>query len=358
MVKRWRLWLGIAVSLAFLFLAVRQVTDFEEALTAAREANYWYLLPALAVYFIGVWVRSVRWHFLLGPIKSIPAGRLFPVVVIGYMANDILPARIGELVRAYVLGEKENVSKTATFATIIVERLFDGLTMLLFMGIVSLLVPFEEGLQQIVRLAGLVFVGGLLVVLIVASSRSLTLRMLSVALRFLPSGLRSRFSAKADAFLDGFAATQSLRAMLVIMGLSIVAWSFEAGMYYLLAIGFDLRLPFYVLALTTAVANLGTMVPSSPGYVGTFEALCVFTLGLFGADRNLAFSYTVVLHAALLVPITVWGLYYLWRYNLSLSQAQRIGATAPSEVSMGPSEGRTGGTLGSGAELADGVDVR
>lgn len=355
MVKRWRLWLGVVVSLAFLFLAVRQVTDFEEALTAAREANYWYLLPALVVYFIGVWVRSVRWHFLLGPIKSIPVGRLFPVVVIGYMANDILPARIGELVRAYVLGEKENVSKTATFATIIVERLFDGLTMLLFMGVVSLLVPFEEGLQQIVRLAGLVFVGGLVVVLVVASSRSLTLRLVSVGLRLLPARFRARFSAKADAFLDGFAAAQSLRAMLVILGLSIVAWSFEAGMYYLLAIAFDLRLPFYVLALTTAVANLGTMVPSSPGYVGTFEALCVFTLGLFGADRNLAFSYTVVLHAALLVPITLWGLYYLWRYNLSLSQAQQIGASGRSESGMGSSGGKT---PGSGAELPNTADVR
>lgn len=324
--KRWRLWLGLGVSLAFLILAIRQVTDFGQALAAARAANYWYLLPALVVYFIGVWVRSARWHYLLKPIKSLSAWKLFPVVVIGYMANDILPARIGELVRAYVLGEQEQVSKTATFATIVVERLFDGLTMLLFMGAVSLLIPFEEGLQQIVRVAGIVFVGGLLVVLAVASSRRLTLMLINLVLKMVPARVRPGISAKASAFLEGLAALQSLKAMAVVLALSVVAWSFEAGMYYVLALSFDLRLPFYALALTTAVANLGTMVPSSPGYIGTFEALCVFTLGLFGADNNLAFSYTVVLHAALLVPITLWGLYYLWRYNLSLGQAQRVAA--------------------------------
>lgn len=333
--KRWRLWLGLVVSVAFLFLALRQVTDFGQALAAAQRANYWYLLPALLVYFLGVWIRSVRWHFLLKPVKAVPVRRLFPVVVIGYMANDILPARIGELVRAYVLGEKEQVSKTSTFATIVVERLFDGLTMLLFMGVVSLLVPFEEGLRQIVRIAGIAIVGGLIVVLAVASSRQLTLRALDIVLRLAPSRLSQVISSKADAFLEGLASTQSARSMAAILGLSVVAWLFEASMYYILAVSFDLGLPFYVLLLTTAVANLGTMVPSSPGYIGTFEALCVFTLGLFGADKNLAFSYTVVLHAALYVPITLWGLYYMGRYNLSLGQARRLAGPQLAGSSVG-----------------------
>jgi uncharacterized membrane protein YbhN (UPF0104 family) len=88
---------------------------------------------------------------------------------------------------------------------------------------------------------------------------------------------------------------------------------------------FDLSLPFYVMVLTTAVANLGTMVPSSPGYVGTFEALCVFTLGLFGVSQALALSYTIVLHIALLVPVVLWGIFYMWSYSLSLGQASQLG---------------------------------
>ncbi|MCL5961132.1 MAG: flippase-like domain-containing protein, partial [Chloroflexi bacterium] len=123
--KRWKFWLGLAVSCVFLYLAFRG-QDFGQIGRAIRKANYVYVLPALAAYFAGIWIRAMRWRYLLSPVADRPARRLFPVVVIGYMANDILPVRMGELVRAYVLGEREQISKSATLATILVERIFDG----------------------------------------------------------------------------------------------------------------------------------------------------------------------------------------------------------------------------------------
>jgi uncharacterized protein (TIRG00374 family) len=277
---------------------------------------------------VGVWLRSLRWHYLLKPVKSLSANQLFPVVVIGYMANDVLPARIGELVRAYVLGEREGVSKSATLGTILAERVFDGLIMLLFMGVVSLLVPFDGFLQQIIRIAGAVFVGAMIVILVVASSRRLTLQVLNVFLKLAPQSMRPRLERIANAFIEGFAAMQSFRTILVVFALSVLAWLFEAGMYYVLGMSFDLRLPFYVMVLTTAVANLGTMVPSSPGYVGVFEWLCVTTLGLFGVAQAAAFSYTIVLHVALILPVVIWGVFYMWSYSLSLGQASQLGKKA------------------------------
>src|SRR5438105_3805238 len=116
-----RLWIGLVVSLVCLVLAFRGV-DMGAAAALIAGANYWLLLPALAAYFAGVWVRAVRWRYLLRPIKPMPSGRLFPVVVIGYMANDVLPARMGEIARAYVLGRQEGVSSTSVLATIAVER--------------------------------------------------------------------------------------------------------------------------------------------------------------------------------------------------------------------------------------------
>src|SRR3990172_8206053 len=130
-VKRWHFWLGIAVSTVFLFLALRGL-NLAEVWADLRSANYLWLIPSVAVYFLAVLVRTWRWDYLLRPLKRIPVRRLFPVVVIGYMGNNIFPWRVGELLRAYVLKRNEQVSISSSLATIVVERIFDGLVMLLF----------------------------------------------------------------------------------------------------------------------------------------------------------------------------------------------------------------------------------
>lgn len=329
--KQWRFWLGLVVSLFFVLLVVRQVNDLSRSLALAQQANYWFLIPALALYFVGVWVRAVRWGFLLTPVKSIASPRLFPVVVIGYMANDVLPMRIGELVRAYVLGERENVSKSATFATIIVERIFDGVTMVLFIGSILLLhlVPANPELEHIFRITGVVFVGVLLMFFAVALSPGTVNRTLDLLLSGLTPALAERVAPSLRRFLTGLGVLQSPRAVAATLGLSILAWLCEAGMYYVLAFGFvGINLPYHAMVLTTAVANLGTLIPSAPGYIGTFDALGLFALGLYGVESALALSYTVVLHIALVAPITLWGLYYWWHFHLSLRAIQGSPAVA------------------------------
>ncbi|MCL4395308.1 MAG: flippase-like domain-containing protein [Chloroflexi bacterium] len=322
LISDWQFWLGIFVSLFFLYWAFRQVNDLGNVGRAIASANYVYAIPALIAYFLGVAVRAVRWRLLLQPIKSLSARKLFPVVVIGYMANDVLPARMGELVRVYVLGRDEGISKTAGLATVFVERVFDGLTMLLFIAVVALFVPLGAGLENVVRIAGIVLVAMMLSALAIAASPRRARGLVAVFLPIVPAAARPRVISFVDRFLEGLAVLQSGRAMLVIFALSILAWLFEATMYYVLGAGFALGTGPQAFLLTTAVANLGTMVPSSPGYVGTFEALAVFTLGRFGVASDLALSYTVALHAVLLVPITLLGFFYMWRRHVSLSLAK------------------------------------
>ncbi len=324
--KYFRLMLGLVVSLFFLWFIFRQINDIGLALQAAQQANYWFVLPALIVYFVGVWIRAVRWRFLLAPVKLIGIGELFRVVVIGYMANDVLPIRMGELVRAHVLGEQENVSKTATFATIVVERIFDGIVMLLFVGVVLLLhlVPASPELESIFRIAGILVVGALLAFLAVALSPGVVNRVLDLVLSGLPINVAARAEPNLRRFLTGLGVLQSPIGMAATLLLSILAWLCEAGMYFILALGFPgINLPYHAMVLNTAVANLATMIPSSPGYVGTFDAASVFTLGLYGVDPAVAFSYTVALHLALVVPVTLWGAWYWWRYHLSLREIQQ-----------------------------------
>src|SRR5512138_2946430 len=129
--KKWQFWLGVLISIVFIWLALRGLR-LEEFWGAVKQANYIWLLPGIGVYFIGVWVRAWRWHYLLGPIKRIPTKTMFPVTTIGYMGNNIYPARAGEVLRAVILKRREGVSVSASLATIIVERIFDGVVMLAF----------------------------------------------------------------------------------------------------------------------------------------------------------------------------------------------------------------------------------
>ena len=129
--KKWQFWLGVLISVLFIWFALRGLR-LDEFWGAVQKANYWWLLPGIAVYFVGVWVRAWRWHYLLGPIKKIPTKTMFPITTIGYMGNNIYPARAGEVLRAVILKRKEGVSVSASLATIIVERIFDGVVMLAF----------------------------------------------------------------------------------------------------------------------------------------------------------------------------------------------------------------------------------
>ena len=129
--KRWQLWIGILISGIFLFFALRGL-KLQEVWQAVQGGKYIWLLPGIGVYFVGVWVRAWRWHYLLRPLKKIPTAAMFPIVTIGYMGNNIYPARAGEVLRAMILKQRQDVPVSASLATIIVERVFDGLVMLAF----------------------------------------------------------------------------------------------------------------------------------------------------------------------------------------------------------------------------------
>lgn len=330
MTARWRLAVGGLISLFFLWWIWRLVGGLGTMVESLGHANYLFLLPALVAYFAGVWIRAIRWHALLRPVGRISARRLFPIVVIGYMANDVLPARLGELVRAYVLGEQEGVATTTTLGTIFVERLFDGLAMLIFVGSVGLLVPLSEQISSVFRIAAVLFVGVLVALGAVVSSRQQTLQLAVRLDRPLPDRLRGKLPSLVDRFLRGLACLQSGRLSAAILALSLGAWLCEATMYLILALGFGLRLGFPAYMLTAAVANLGAMVPAAPGYLGTFDFGALASLHLFGISPGEAAGYVLVLHLALLGPVTFLGFFFLWRANLSLrslGQRATIGTT-------------------------------
>lgn len=319
-----RFWLGLVISLVLLVFVFYQ-TDPSKILQSLQQAQYFYLIPGLALYFVGVGLRAVRWHFLLRSIKPIPNGNLFRTVVIGYMANDILPARMGEIVRAYILGAQESVSKASTLVTIVVERIFDGLAMLTFIVVASFLLHFaDETVASRIRLVAVVFVVAILALAVLAGMPRRTEMLAEFFLKRLPSvSLRDRATRITRSLLEGLGVLRSPIDSFAVFALSLLAWLCETAMYLVIALGFNIALPFPVFLLACAFANLVTIAPSTPGYVGVFDAPIVYTLTLFNVDRDLATSYTLILHAALVLPVTLLGFYYLWRAGLSLSQMTR-----------------------------------
>ena len=306
--RSWKFWLGVAISAVFLWIALRGL-DLQHFWETLRQANYWWILPGVAIYFVAVWIRTWRWHYMLRHIAPIPVARLFPVVVIGYMGNNIYPARAGEVLRSYVLRRKEGVPISASLATVVLERLFDGLVMLLFVFVTLPFVNLPPIYTQLVSVFSVVFIGALLVFLALAARPQ---RMKLVygwfVDRVVPAGLREAFHNVFDKFIEGLQSLRSPRDLILIFLTSSLIWLTETTKYWVVAFAFPgLHIPFFVLMLMTAVVNLATTLPSTPGYVGTFDAPGIAILTQWGVPQALATGYTLVLHVALWLPITVLG---------------------------------------------------
>ena len=339
MLKSYRFWLAIGVSLLLLGLFFSRI-DLGDTWEKLGEADYFLLPPAILAYFVAVYFRTLRWQYLLAPVKALGIFRLYPVVVVGYMANNLLPLRIGEVVRAYYLGEREKVSKVSALATIAVERVFDGLTLLLFAAVVSLFLPLVGLLQGLGERAGIPWVVLALAVsvpfvliaaiMVVASSSPPWLdTLVDRATGILPAPVRAKVRGLVHLFIGGLAVLRSPRRLLAVFLLSLPVWLLEALMYYLIAFSFDLDQVFSVaemvgvVLLVTSVSNLATAVPAAGGGIGAFEVAAAATLTLLGADGATAGAYTIVVHTALLVPVTLLGLIYLWMDKMSLGQLTR-----------------------------------
>jgi uncharacterized protein (TIRG00374 family) len=283
-----------------------------------RAADYYWLVPSVAVYFLAVLARTWRWDYLLRPIKRIPLHRLFPVVVIGYMGNNVYPFRAGELLRAFVLRQSEGVSMSSSLATIVVERVFDGLVMLLFVFVALPFAPLPSDSIRFVVIAGSVlFLGALLVFFAVAAVPERFMGLTEwLAGRFLPERLREPILGFAGRFLVGLAALRSGRGLVMIFLISVVIWLLETVKYWFVMHAFDFTVSFFALMLMNGVVNLATTLPSAPGYIGTFDGPGIAVLTLYGVEPAAATAYTLTLHAALWLPITLLGFYYMLRSEL------------------------------------------
>jgi hypothetical protein len=334
--KRWQFWLGVLISAIFLYFALKGLNlgDFWQAV---KSANYWWLIPGVAVFFVGLWVRAWRWHYLLKPIKKIPTKVMFPITCIGYMGNNIYPARAGEVLRAVVLKRREGVPVSASLATVIVERIFDGVVMLgfVFLNLPALakVAQFESGfvgnIQNLALIGAGIFALALLVFLLAAMFPRVTARVGSwFIVHLLPASIREKTTGIMLKFLDGLASLRSPVNILMVFFTSIIIWLLETVKYWFVMHAFTFTVSFFALMLLNGIANLATTIPSAPGYIGTWEAVTKAVLVAFGVPGPEALGYGVVLHVALWLPVTLVGAYYMTREGIKWSDSMRKETTS------------------------------
>src|SRR5829696_862078 len=329
--KKWQFSLGVLISILFIWLALRGMR-LNQFWSAVKQANYIWLIPGIAVYFVGVWVRAWRWHYLLGPIKKIPTKTMFPITTIGYMGNNIYPARAGEVLRAVILKRREGVPISASLATIIVERIFDGVVMLAFVFVnLSELAKltgssgFVGNIQQVAVIGTGVFLGSLAVFLVAAMFPQMTAKVSLWMIEHLtPQRLHLRIISVMNKFLDGLASLRSPFNVLMVFFTSVIIWLLETGKYWFVMHAFNFSVSFFALMLMNGIVNLATTIPSAPGYIGTFDAPGIAVLTAYGVEHSMAAGYTLVLHVALWLPITLLGAYYLTREGIQWNDSLRV----------------------------------
>ncbi len=321
-----KLWIGIGISLFFIFLLFRKI-EFDKLLGAFREMNYRYLWPAILSTFISYFFRAVRWRFLLLPMKKTQFGNLFPATIIGYMVNNILPARIGEFVRAFVLAEKEKIGKSAVFATLVVDRLFDGFTVLLillFTFFAVKLPPGKESMQHSLVVGGyftLAIYVAIVVFFVVLSKRTdVTIRLIGRLLKPFPSKVAEKVIPLLGSFIGGLRLSSRPMELLALVFSSFLIWTFAIWPVDLILRSFGIVLPITGSMFIMVFLVFAVLVPASPGYMGTYHAACVYGLMAFNIEKEKALSVALMIHGVNFFPVILAGFYYLWRDNLSITE--------------------------------------
>jgi glycosyltransferase 2 family protein len=337
----WKALLGIGISLALLYYAFRDV-DLGEVAARAAEADPWLLLLAALAATAVFPLRALRWRPLLRPVH--PGSRFqprFAATCIGFMANNLLPARVGEFARAYALSRLEPVRASASFGSLVVERIFDGITVVTLL-LVALAWPtfpdvsghdFSGAATGLALFIALLFTG--LLLMVHWPERSVTLFQRTIG-RVLPEGVRRPFADALVAFLEGVAAIRDWRLVLSVLGWSFVVWGVNAISFWIGFKAFGLEVPFLGAVFLQSLIALAVALPSAPGFFGLFEAGArIGLVEVWGVASSPALAFALGFHLAGFIPVTALGLFYVWRLGLSWQDVESSEEVVESAVEAG-----------------------
>lgn len=292
--------ISIISSLFFLWLAFRKI-EWSDFFQIAKHANIWLILLAIIIFVVSYFLRTLRWQVLIGSqnrIKLLPA---FDSLVSGYAINNVLPLRAGEVFRLFITKLKTGIPKSTVLGTLIIERVWDALA-LLFLAVISLLLTQPKNVPtNVINLSAIIFgILTLLIIILIIFDRSIVSLLQRVK-------ISDQIIEKITQLVGSFKNLQNLLVLFLSILFSILVWTTEAITYFIVAKSLAMDISFMQTLLVMVILNFGILIPSSPGYVGTFEYFTILGISIFGINRTDAASFAIILHIAQFIPITLYG---------------------------------------------------
>jgi len=269
---------GILISLLFIYFAFRDV-NLEEFSIAIADADFVWILPATSAMVISFWLRGYRWKYILNPIKEVSIHSAFSATMIGYMANNVLPFRIGDLVRLVVISKYSGIKKAAALGSVFIERMLDLVMSLAIFGMALILYPNLPDWASATGYGAMIIFSILLVFTFYGRNHpNLFVKLINLMTKRFSDKVRLRAEEIVRSFSEGLKAVHNIKQLLWVLLLSIVLWTINVSWVWFTLEMFDFDLPLSASLLVLIFILFAVSIPSAPGYIGTFHGFVIASL--------------------------------------------------------------------------------
>ena len=367
---------GILISIICSWLFARKI-EWAQLSVALKDAEYVYIIPTIILIFVSYYFRAVRWSALIAPIKRVSVLNLFSATMIGFMANSVLPARIGEIIKPVIVARKEKIKVTTSFATVVMERIFDLLSIIVFASLLFFFLPAEtlqdrsvsmidhveistedlkaqgvDGekgtysstvneergteasniIKQLKRWSIVMAFFGILAItslFLLSTYPQKSANFLEKLAFFVPHHLKAKLVGYLHSFISGLQILDNKKHMIWIGILSLLIWLLNAASVYVLCYSFNIGLSFAGACFVIVCLALAVALPQAPGFIGVFHIATQKSLAVFGVGLSSAQSFAIILWALSIIPIVIVGLLFLWREGMSFGEISHYDEKVP-----------------------------
>ncbi len=318
MKKYFRLWIGIIISIVFIYLVFRK-TDIREIGRLILNAQWGYVLIAFILTTVALLLRSYRWQYFLSYHKQLPIMSLFEATCIGLTANNLLPFRLGDITQAYVLAKRNNLSKSLCFSTIVLERLCD-LVFPLSVIILSSFIFFVPGNKLIFFILGLGLILFIMLILLKKQVSQIAIKI------FGGTKIGEKVIRAIENFYSGFRILLGLKSIIIISVYTLSLWLLYSLVAYIVLLSVNINISFFKAIWVQVITSISVTIPSSPGYIGTWEFFAQSALGILKVNKTQALTFALLFHATQYFVINVLGIIMTMRTGLSFTEIEKTSA--------------------------------
>jgi uncharacterized membrane protein YbhN (UPF0104 family) len=367
---------GILISIICSWLFARKI-EWSQLSVALKDAEYVYIIPTIILIFASYYFRAVRWSVLIAPIKKVSVLNLFSATMIGFMANSVLPARIGEIIKPVIIARKEKIKVTTSFATVVMERIFDMLSIIVFASLLFFFLPAEalqdksvsminhaevstevvkakyvneklgvplsvvneeseaetsNIIKQLRKWSIVMALFGIIAIIslfLLSAYPQKSANFLEKLVFFVPHHLKAKLVGYLHSFISGLQILDNIKHMIWIGILSLLIWLLNAASVYVLCYSFNIGLSFAGACFVIVCLALAVALPQAPGFIGVFHIATQKSLGVFGVGLSSAQSFAIILWALSIIPIIIVGLLFLWREGIGFGEISHYDEKVP-----------------------------